>query len=99
MGDFLKASLNERMLAKQICSTDYINYSKVVHRLMKQDSSKSSEKLMTKILGNQNIHVHQSANNRFLKESCYLLGNNISMDTLRQESCESCLSFIFWVNI
>lgn len=51
VGDFLKASLNERMLAKQICSTDYINYSKVVQRLMKQDSSKSSEKLMTKILG------------------------------------------------
>ena len=51
MGDFLKASLNERMLAKQICSTDYINYSKVVHRLMKQDSSKSSEKLITEILG------------------------------------------------
>ncbi|MBE9454738.1 hypothetical protein IM157_11720, partial [Staphylococcus epidermidis] len=43
--------LNERMLAKQICSTDYINYSKVVQRLMKQDSSKSSEKLMSEILG------------------------------------------------
>ena len=28
VGDFLKASLNEHMLAKQICSTDYINYSK-----------------------------------------------------------------------
>lgn len=51
VGDFLKASLNERMLAKQICSADYINYSKVVHRLMKQDSSKSSEKLMTEIFG------------------------------------------------
>ncbi|MDQ7181869.1 CDP-glycerol glycerophosphotransferase family protein, partial [Staphylococcus epidermidis] len=51
VGDFLKASLNEHMLAKQICSTDYINYSKVVHRLMKQDSSKSSEKLMAEILG------------------------------------------------
>ena len=99
MGDFLKASLNEHMLAKQICSTDYINYSKVVHRLMKQDSSKSSEKLMAEILGEPEYPVHQTANNRFLKESCYLLGNNISMGTLRQESCDSCLSFIFWVNI
>ncbi|WP_260844359.1 CDP-glycerol glycerophosphotransferase family protein [Staphylococcus epidermidis] len=47
---FLKPSLNQHILPKQISTTHYINYSKLLHPFIKQHTSKTTEKLIPQIL-------------------------------------------------